>query len=212
MTTNKEPLRRRSEGFRLLNGQWNRPGRFIRGPLYKWSMVNILSVLVGMYFLVGTVLAATYQTESYGGRISGQSYPIECGSVIAPRDGESARRGQFAPDRVLGQWENEWNAERCKNERSTMIEIVLGYGVLATLFIAGGAIAAIRRDPKNSTWGPLSRQRIPTPKRRTTVTAQMNAGWYPDQNNPDVVRWFNGTNWTDATLPKGDTDTSAKPL
>lgn len=28
------------------------------------------------------------------------------------------------------------------------------------------------------------------------------AGWYPDQHDPSLVRWFNGTEWTPATLPR----------
>ncbi|PCK24187.1 hypothetical protein CHR55_27255 [Rhodococcus qingshengii] len=27
------------------------------------------------------------------------------------------------------------------------------------------------------------------------------AGWYPDQTDPGRVRWFDGKQWTDATLP-----------
>jgi hypothetical protein len=40
-------------------------------------------------------------------------------------------------------------------------------------------------------------------------------GWYPDPENPAQARWFDGTNWTDATQPidsvSGSTSPSAPP-
>ncbi|MBM4574812.1 DUF2510 domain-containing protein [Rhodococcus hoagii] len=32
-------------------------------------------------------------------------------------------------------------------------------------------------------------------------TPALPAAWYPDQGDPSRVRWFDGTRWTDATLP-----------
>lgn len=29
------------------------------------------------------------------------------------------------------------------------------------------------------------------------------AGWYPDQGDSSIVRWFDGTQWTDFTQPRG---------
>jgi hypothetical protein len=29
------------------------------------------------------------------------------------------------------------------------------------------------------------------------------AGWYPDQADASLVRWFDGTQWTDFTQPRG---------
>lgn len=38
--------------------------------------------------------------------------------------------------------------------------------------------------------------------RYPTGTAGMAPGWYPDQNDPDLMRWFDGRNWTSGTAPR----------
>ncbi|QXW05413.1 DUF2510 domain-containing protein [Rhodococcus globerulus] len=42
----------------------------------------------------------------------------------------------------------------------------------------------------------------PIPIHRPAAGPFMPAGWYPDQQNPSEMRWFNGVEWTSATLPR----------
>ncbi|MFF2060027.1 MULTISPECIES: DUF2510 domain-containing protein [Actinomycetes] len=42
----------------------------------------------------------------------------------------------------------------------------------------------------------------PLPSQRRAPGVLMPAGWYPDQQDPSQVRWFNGSEWTAATLPR----------
>lgn len=62
--------------------------------------------------------------------------------------------------------------------------------------VAAGAIAATRR--------PTTRPARPEPTMTAPAarpTVGPAAGWYPDQTEPARLRWFDGTTWTDATLP-----------
>ena len=36
------------------------------------------------------------------------------------------------------------------------------------------------------------------------MTSPTPAGWYPDPGNPSLVRWHNGTDWTDQTQPSAN--------
>lgn len=36
----------------------------------------------------------------------------------------------------------------------------------------------------------------------THLTVSIDHGWYPDMNDPTLQRWFDGSAWTSATLPR----------
>ena len=60
--------------------------------------------------------------------------------------------------------------------------------------------------PTGRTSWPLTRALVvkpaPLPSQRRAPGVLMPAGWYPDQQDPSQVRWFNGSEWTAATLPR----------
>ena len=67
--------------------------------------------------------------------------------------------------------------------------------VLLSLAVTGGVIA----------WVVLAIRGLvvkPAPIHHRPAGTFMPAGWYPDQQDPSQVRWFNGTEWTAATLPR----------
>ena len=70
----------------------------------------------------------------------------------------------------------------------TFYAIVLGVGALIFLAIRALVRVGDKRPP------PV--QFVPPP------TQGMAPGWYPDQQDPTQNRWFNGSEWTSATLPR----------
>jgi disulfide bond formation protein DsbB len=44
-----------------------------------------------------------------------------------------------------------------------------------------------------------------------TQAAPPPPGWYPDQHNPALQRWWQGSAWTDATRPAGQFDVQPRP-
>ncbi|MCJ0907094.1 DUF2510 domain-containing protein [Rhodococcus sp. ARC_M6] len=42
------------------------------------------------------------------------------------------------------------------------------------------------------------------PQSRARPVSSVGAGWYPDQVDPTRVRWFDGEEWTEATLARTD--------
>ncbi|QHE73674.1 DUF2510 domain-containing protein (plasmid) [Rhodococcus sp. ZPP] len=66
--------------------------------------------------------------------------------------------------------------------------IVIGVGAVIVL-----AIRALVR---------VGDKRPPPVQLVTPSTQGMTPGWYPDQRDPKLNRWYNGSEWTSATLPR----------
>lgn len=70
-----------------------------------------------------------------------------------------------------------------------VILIVVG---LVGLGLIGGLVALVvrlTRSPKSQPYVPHA--------------WQSTAGWYPDPSNPNLLRYFDGQTWTQATKPGG---------
>ncbi|WP_328856933.1 DUF2510 domain-containing protein [Williamsia herbipolensis] len=50
------------------------------------------------------------------------------------------------------------------------------------------------------TWPPPGTA-IPQPPAAAPSTAPAGSGWFPDQSDPSVLRYFDGTSWTEHTAP-----------
>ncbi|MEV6557814.1 DUF2510 domain-containing protein [Nocardia sp. NPDC051756] len=66
---------------------------------------------------------------------------------------------------------------------------MLGVALLLTIVvivaaIVGGVLLVVKS---------VSRRAI------TQASSSMVSGWYPDQADPSLVRWFDGREWTDQT-------------
>jgi Protein of unknown function (DUF2510) len=75
--------------------------------------------------------------------------------------------------------------------------ILIVGGVLALGVVAGVIVYLVRLadSPKSTPYVPHSWQQ-PT-------SAPLNApGWYPDNTDPNLVRYFDGGQWTSATRPR----------
>lgn len=70
--------------------------------------------------------------------------------------------------------------------------VILIVLALVGLGLAGGLVALVVRLTKS----PESQPYVPH-------AWQSTAGWYPDPLNPNVLRYFDGQNWTQATKPGG---------
>jgi Protein of unknown function (DUF2510) len=66
-------------------------------------------------------------------------------------------------------------------------------GVLAIAAIIAGIVLAVRAASKSSARPPYPQQvpAMPVPP-----------GWYPDHGNPNLMRYFDGREWTSSTQPR----------
>lgn len=196
----------------MLSEEWNRPGRYIQGPLYKASTLNLIGLLLGTFFAVISVFYSFSQVEAE----SDSGNTLYCGSLAQPAPRQSAdtsfhaellgyqsRTASSAPENEL-----ECIFARSGNSGPAWVNGLIAAGLLGTaaLFIFG-------RDPEKNVWGQLTRGQSARPYNigQPPVASQQPAGWYPDQADPALVRWFDGKQWTPATLPKPEESPEAAP-
>jgi hypothetical protein len=74
---------------------------------------------------------------------------------------------------------------------TTILGLVVGLLIVIAL-IVGIVVVVVRLASKPSS--PSGQQAVMPP-----VTAP---GWYPDQNDPNLVRYFDGRIWTSSTQPR----------
>lgn len=105
--------------------------------------------------------------------------------------------------------------------RSLAWPALVGGGVLLGVFWLRRGTAATKAtvvsDARAST-GERSRALRFPPARygaadpiATQGTSATPPGWYPDQNDPALVRWFDGSDWTKATLSRTESESPATP-
>lgn len=70
-----------------------------------------------------------------------------------------------------------------------------------TTMVAQAALTAQPLQPQQWTQAPSTVPVAPQPV-APVIPQAPPAGWYPDQVNPAVVRWFDGQSWTDHTQPR----------
>lgn len=183
----------------LLRADWNQPGRYVKGILYKATTVNLVFLAVGTLLALIVVVNGNAQVTARGGT-------LECGTVFSPRETFESEGLQLAE--ALGYTYNGSGSGisqkiDCKNALSESSGPVYNYGMPAAVFLVGAGLIAFCRDPNEGYWAPLEKGSKPTTPSRGASAQRHSSqpGWYPDQSDPTLLRWFNGNDWTSATLP-----------
>lgn len=189
-----------------LASDWNRPGQFLGGPFHKWSTVNLVSGALGILFLIAFISAYFAPVSTTG--VSGED--LDCGS---PASRNYITSQPSLHSEILGFYDinaserGARNNSRCFDAIEERRAVVPPTGLLGAGLLLGSTLFGALRDSKSTPWGALEKKptlvladklQSGTGVRRSSVSP---AGWYPDQVDPALVRWFDGTNWTGATLP-----------
>ncbi|MDV8001050.1 DUF2510 domain-containing protein [Rhodococcus sp. IEGM 1408] len=181
--------------------------------MYKASTLNLIGLLLGALLLVISAFYALSSVEAE----SDSENTLYCGSLAQPAPKQSAdtsfhaeilgyqsRTASSAPENEL-----ECIFARSRNSGPAWVNGLIGMGLLGTavLFIRG-------RDPEENVWGRLTRGQSARPvgHAQSQTAGQQPAGWYLDQADPTLVRWFDGSQWTAATLPKSEQLPEAGPV
>jgi hypothetical protein len=67
--------------------------------------------------------------------------------------------------------------------------------VIIAVVVWAVRMALAPREPRTYTERPVVQQQPPP-------TSGLAPGWYPDQNDPDAMRYFDGRVWTSQTEPR----------
>jgi hypothetical protein len=84
------------------------------------------------------------------------------------------------------------------NSFSSLIWLVLVILIVAVVVVAVRAALAPRDVPPRSEQ-PIVQQPV---VQQPPATSGLAPGWYPDQNDPNSMRYFDGRVWTSSTAPR----------
>lgn len=188
-----------SSSFPLLRASWNQPGQWVRGVFYKATTVNLVFMAIGAWLLIAGIVLAN--SEVRDGSVS-------CGTVFAPTESFTPEGEELAdllgytytgPDNDPGQVLQ--CAYALSDQEGRVFSRVLPGGAM---FLIAGLIA-FGRNPDEGPWAPLRRnaRKLGDENLATSAVEGLRPGWYLDQADPALIRWFDGRRWTSATLPKG---------
>jgi Protein of unknown function (DUF2510) len=76
-------------------------------------------------------------------------------------------------------------------------------GVLIVILIVAAVVLVVRAMLAPRTREPYSeRTVVQQPVQQPVVTSGLAPGWYPDQNDSNLMRYFDGRVWTPQTQPR----------
>ncbi len=76
--------------------------------------------------------------------------------------------------------------------------------ILVLIAIVAVVIAVVRAMSRSSAERPVERPVVEQPvvQQQPVVTSGLAPGWYPDQQEPNMMRYFDGRVWTAQTQPR----------
>ena len=77
-------------------------------------------------------------------------------------------------------------------------------GLLILILIVAVVVMVVRRATATQAERPVSQQPVVQQPvvQQPAVTSGLAPGWYPDQNDPDLMRYFDGRVWTARAQPR----------
>lgn len=189
-----------------LKASWNRPGKFFSGRLHRWSTVNLTAGALGIFLILVSICLAVVPVtapDDYG-------RPLKCGSMLFAADKQVNGRSPHAEIlgyQSLGEGEHSPSNElsciyaRAQKRGPSFVTGLIGTGLLvgATAFVQ---IRNSRNSHKRQVRGPGSSV-LDGASDGGLENFKAPPGWYPDQQDPSMERWFNGSNWTRGTREAG---------
>jgi Protein of unknown function (DUF2510) len=73
--------------------------------------------------------------------------------------------------------------------------------ILILIAIVAAVVAVIRRSGERSRSTTVVEQPQPVVRQAAPASGGLAPGWYPDQNDPSLMRYYDGRVWTAQTQP-----------
>lgn len=129
---------------------------------------------------------------------------IPCGSLIFPNSkpvaAENSLTDLLSPDVWTSPSSIAYYQERCEIERGKNTTTPAALAVIGIAAIGGSWFMFTRRR-KALRAGLTRLETVEEHPGSSIDLPTLPAGWYPDQADPTLSRWYDGTRWTNATLP-----------
>jgi hypothetical protein len=85
------------------------------------------------------------------------------------------------------------------NSFNSLIWLLIVILIIAAVVLVVRALLAPRGEPPYSEPPPVVQQPV---VQQPPATSGLAPGWYPDQNDSNLMRYFDGRAWTSSTQPR----------